>query len=885
MRFRDYVCIAIVTLLVALTSYFITDSVEDAMFASVEINREDSNRAATTVLSDDEWVEFQIQIGARSLRLLTNAALDAAEAPDHDLSNPRTGWRYAVDYEILDANRDLISKSRYHFRSQIRQLIDAETGETIYPIFFGKSSLVASQTRVMQLAINRDERRAAILRVKVASKDQEIQELVARVLSKCERVDFDSRSTWNRLARSHRDAMCKHCVYHHDLLSIEERNNLLRWKWWSAPVLTEIENRYMFFIGDMEDQEVRADYLPAGLFADQNWRGMIAVPEQPGTVRLQFQHIDPATEVSPASIGINWFGADASERKSLHHKSDVANSQVTIDVQGGLIEIMPSARVVVNAFWQPIDDAPEMAIPDGQVELDVTPEPSYVRTYLSDSRPFEYAVSHSDGKPTPIRIVLRYPYAPLFSNQGALISPDPISSDAIRNISYSPNPDAAVDTPTEQFHESASGEAVWDFINADGEVVESGTLSIAPEKSVYDRFTVASKMEPVSDPHEFFFAVPADVEKIRIRSSDSRLLVATYTRVPEMQRITRVPEDQHAFNRKESTRRSWFGLNPLGYEEMLQANRSFIVQSQTRPPQSNPDILAGQYRWQRYVPKGKWIGRQLLVPQVVESELTSHQVTESAIAVTFFELANGKEHAYRTHDSEVFQESTHPKLIFAADDSPGRIKVLVDGKLMYEKRVLSSRGQISLDEFELGHAGTMQVLAENPTRFFLAGKRVADAKRYVKRTAQRLKDGLLDFDYQKESTEDELLTLQLYRDADEQDRCQLRVSIDGPFDAAGNPIRRTYVATQENHSWTIRERLYDLRPQTDHGSVLLGRRENVDTGNRCYIRMGADLAPGKYRIQVERADGVSGGYVLLYQAIPGEKPTRSINLADAGGAK
>ena len=174
MRFRDvFPFLCVLTFAVAASLYG-WSGFQGSFFESKEINRDDAERQSTTLLSTDRWVEFQVAPGANNFRLLTNAALNSVDAPDFDLSDPRLGQKYAIEYELLDPNRNLIRSSTYHFRSEIRQLLDSKSEEIIYPLFFGRDSLVSTQTRAMQMAVNRNNERSAILRVRLLSHDVQI---------------------------------------------------------------------------------------------------------------------------------------------------------------------------------------------------------------------------------------------------------------------------------------------------------------------------------------------------------------------------------------------------------------------------------------------------------------------------------------------------------------------------------------------------------------------------------------------------------------------------------------------------------------------------------------------------------------------------------------
>ena len=179
MKFRDLFILVCVTLLTSGGILYGWSRFEKVLFADREINRNDVKRESTVLLSTDYWVEFQIATGSSNFRLLTNAALATEDAPDCDLTHPCIGWRYGIEYELLDRDRRMIEKSEYHFRSEIRQVRDQDSGNTVYPLFFGKRSWAATQTRAMQIALSGQNQDVAIIKVRLCSFDPEIRQVVA----------------------------------------------------------------------------------------------------------------------------------------------------------------------------------------------------------------------------------------------------------------------------------------------------------------------------------------------------------------------------------------------------------------------------------------------------------------------------------------------------------------------------------------------------------------------------------------------------------------------------------------------------------------------------------------------------------------------------------
>ena len=149
----------------------------------------------------------------------------------------------------------------------------------------------------------------------------------------------------------------------------------------------------------------------------------------------------------------------------------------------------------------------------------------------------------------------------------------------------------------------------------------------------------------------------------------------------------------------------------------------------------------------------------------------------------------------------------------------------------------------------------------------MSGYLIENSQPFLKRMASRFQKGSLNFEYEKLTHDDELLTMKIYRSGSESERCQVRVEIHA--DAA-------LETSQPRDSWTIRKREYSLRAVDEEMSLLLGANEQVDTGHRCFIKLGKDLPPGKYRVDVQSLDRNQSGYVMLYETRAGQAPVRNI---------
>ena len=838
MRIRDLFAIALSGLVTWYVVQMSQSRLDVVVPFSQQVNRTEASRNNAIGLDSKIWSTFQIPDQSAAIRLLTNAAVRNPKTPVVTQSDPRSGWRYAIEYQLTDLKGNILDQSEYHFRSRVEPMIDIASGQPVYPMFFEDSS-IATQTRVMQIGLSHfADRRPAMIRVRFKSSDPNIKGVVARVLSQLERPDADERSTWNRLSRQRRDEICKYCVYDSDLLGLDERSSLLRWHWVNSPTLGEFESRPLYSRNDLDEEAIGQPLLPAGKYTAENWISSIAVPTGAGDVRLQFISTDDQP-LNDISAQIHWYGDHPEQRLEAISES---STFVLSDIDGGLIQIRPDDECVIRAYWKPANNNHGQQVqnwisenqPTELGEYEITPKPLTVRTYLVNESQVEYSISHLSNQPTPFQLSVRQ----IFDNEFF-----------------------AQTTPTSD----APKWLWWEFLNQSNEVIDSGEIEVTNRITRYEHLTIAGKRILLSDPQSAYFAIPNMVNTVRIGSHDHPLLVNGYVRPSGLIRKTRVPDDYQPFGRGDRRTRSWYGLNPNDHESLFQNNRSFIVNTQPVAPEIDPQILLGRYDWRRFEPQGNWIGREILIPI---DRLPEREESQRSI---YYEIE-----CDRNWDASHYQMQPKPRrvsFIVAADEAPGMVTIKVDNKVVYRKRHASKRGLIvlpmpifvsALDDMQL------TVTSERPCRLFVGGIQVDDAPKFVKRLAQRFGQPKLEFEYDKETHAKELLTMKLFRGRKSNlNRCKIRVRIipDQPLDRSSKPV----------DGWTLINRVYDLTPNRELDSLLVDTDAHVDEGYRCFITLDTDLSPGKYKIDIQCLDSENDAYVLLYRTVPGKKPIHRIH--------
>ena len=845
MRYRDYFWITFPFLVLACCYYTGTFAAFGFSPSSEEINRDDSKRVGTVLLHKKDWAEFHISPAAEGIRLMTNAALTSTKMPQQNQSDPRVGWRYSIEYQLLDADGELIRQTKYESRTRLRQLIDTDTGELINPLMFGKTGQIATQTRFIQIPINQDKAQPAIIRVRAATFDHQISEIVARVRTKHQRPHFESPSTWRQISLTSRRKLAKHCVFDQRFLTRAERVSLLRWYWMQAPTLNEITLRHLYFIGEIDDQEV-VEQIPAAnntIIATQ--RITLPMPERLGNLRLSMQRLE-GDKGKPIYVSVRFYPSDQSEPILWEELLDMVNNEVVCPVRGGLVEFEATHDATWSASWTHDDPDNQSVVIDGtEVGYGQTSEmqanKGNLRVYLADNKPITYRVSHIGDQPTPFRITCRLAFGNAFS------------SDEVQ-LAQKSNAGSF-----EGWNEAK--QLRWAWLDEGDNVIEEGKFAIEPKVSLYDKLWKAGEPHLVSEFKHYYFSIPSEAAKIQFHSDLRPFLLNVSVRPNHLPVLTRLPEDHQPFTRRSKHHRKWFNLRPDQSLELISENRSFVISTQTRPrisriSEDNLGIADNQWQWQRYEPNGQWIGRQLLAPAMPGSE-----ASDTSVRSSFYEMENRE--SYLVEDYDFGLQDSYRLIYIAPTSQQGELVVKQNGIVVQREKLVSSRGSVKLNLQPLRIAegpSTIELTGPEGIRMFFSGGNVVDGKRFLKRTASKLENGKLKFEYQKTTNLDEMLTLLIYRQSTGQDRCKLSVKIE-----AEDQIQLLKSGPVE--SLTSLHQVYDLKSSPQKQSaILIGTDAELDVEHRCFIRLGPDLPPGQYTINVERIDEEDGGFVLLYKS-------------------
>ena len=777
---------------------------------------------AVYVLEESRWLEFPLAAQGDYIKVVTNASLPPALAQSRP---PETFWDYALDYQVLDRAGHVLKAETYHQRTLMSWYKPEGAQQPLTPAFYLNQRSLPANGRV--IAINVRETPGAVrLRLRLASRAAAIDEVVARVYAQGYLFDTAQDYRWQRVSRRLRDRLARASVYGPELLSLTEQTQLLRQIWNPvAPLGVEgdaYHSRKMYVVFEAEAEPYRLPVLPAGLYAGPDLHGMIAIPEPGGMVDLEFLDVAPLlaqAEISPGSslskedggtkemsrstaIRLRWYGRQPSQRAEYSVALTGPAMRWPGAFEPGLVEIIASQPVVVRAVLRQASGQP----------FELIHEPVYLRLYrMSLEQALEFNIAHVGSQPAFWRVDLRRA-----------------------------RPDA-----------EATASARYALLDKHGTVLRQGTLPVSALPSHYDWLVSPDVFfDRISEPASYAFVLPAHVAKVRLQA-ETPLLAAAYTRPPDLPRFVQVPEDYQPALPGARGQPFWFPVLPAGAPALLQNGRSMLMVVQSRPPETDLDILAGHYDWQDYLPEGAWRARYLLSPRDPATPLRVQ-----ALDNVFRPVSAGVPAVLHFQD-QLGRSTVQPALLALRESAaPCAFQVAVDGITVYSGVLAVRRASIRLPPVPAG-THTLTVTASRPSRWLISNTG-ANGDSVIRRLASILDRQPLEFIYPKTTAGEEILTGVLHMPLGAAERSRVRVTVEIAHTALLGPASRL----------TAREWRYDLLPdQSQVIPVLDTPNEQVGGGQRFFLPLGDDLAPGLYRIRLQLERG--SGYLSLYRVIPG----------------
>lgn len=765
---------------------------------------------------DDRWLEFKLSAKGRALRVRSNAVVDAY-AP----YEPGIEWWYAFEYQFLDDRGEVLREGVYHHRTRLTRSRDPKTGRLVGRNFLLDPAQDPTDGRSMLVHFD-PMQTPALVRIRPLNKAPELRSLIFRVYAESPNPEEQLGLLWQRLSESKKTRLAGGSVYGLDLLREREKQNLLRREWEAVgPLGVEGEQYHatkLYITRELEGEIVDEVQVPFGLHCTAEVRGMVPIPPGNWAVSLDIVNLGSPADAQ-ADVSVHWYGQGVTDRWQTQVPSATGEYGLEKRFDGGLLEIVAPVPLVVRAWGA-----------DAGERRELTPQPLRLRAYLVDgSGALSVHVDHVAAQPTPFRVDIR---SRLQAGEAAL--------------------DRVLD---------------YELLDAQGGRISGGRLPIQLLPSSYDRLSSEEPGVRISEPAQFYFNLTRQVAAVRFSSPDE-LLLATYTRPPELVRRVRIPEDYLETADDLGRQPAWFLLRPADEERLRREFRSVMLTVQPRPPETDPRLFAGDYDWTLYQPVGSWRARQLLVPRRDELPLR-----DRSLDAVYRELGTGAPLQVSFRRLPGRREAT-PRLLYLRDRaSPLSVQVRLGDRVHSTAQIAGRQGEIELPAVRAG-SERLVIAAKEPVRWFI-DQADAQAPAYLRRLAMELTDAELTFEYQKESGEAEVLSGELYLSS--HDRSGLRVTIAGDPPGIDGPAQE----------WTFRERLYDVKaPGTAQIAVLNSSMPPLAGGQRFFLPLGSDLPPGRYRISFA-LEGASKAYLTLYRLTAGQRELRrffreSADVQEAG---
>ena len=787
----------------------------------------------------EDWVAFPVIRDADVLRILTNAGLHRP-LPEMDYAVPRIGWNYAIDWQLLDDFGKQMDQGRVHLRTMVNEYNDSE-GRRAWKSRFDDPSVIPAGSRQFYLPLEKLSGRPAQVRVRLASADAGIGRMVARVLAHVERDHYDDPMLWQQISRRRKERLCRAEIYPPDLLSPEQRTNLLRWMWIpSAPIDTSgraLGASVLYSFEAPPGIEVRPPSEPNALTLMPGGRRVVRFPDVPGTFRLAanarhgHNDHDGNSEVrvqvfDEAGHQLQDFRVDGADH--LVNRGPSPAPFIVQQVRGGWAEVSSSMSWELSPTW----------ISAGSDCEQVVGEASQVRTYKCEAESIAYEIHHVPGLPTGIRLRVR----------AAIRSGDAVDSCA---------------------------SVRWRFESADATVLEEGALSVPGVTSEFDAPRVRDPALRVSEPVTRFFMLPPTVHRIILTADGGSPLVDLANRPSGLpaRRVARAPSVDEVV----VPERSWFPIRPVERHNLEQADRVVDVWQAARPPVPQEPLIEGNYDWQDFRPAGPWTGRQVLVPR----GRSDQPVRQQARATTFFEIPIAS-----TCLIQLLHQDADQAVSVVASAREGSAKVAVSGVTVprVEMQLVSGGSQCrELRGVQPGLCRLHTHATAKGVRLFVNHIDMPGESRFLRRTVVRHQgaspgEDPTRFHVTKASPDEELLVLDVYdtsADVGQISDTQVRVDVVRGSRRAGTPVGVGLAAVESlkpfdafpESAWE-----FTLHSADVEDVLLLGTAKRLRS-HRCFLRLGAHIPPGDVEVVVNvRSPRTT--YLHLSRLLRGDFPSR-----------
>jgi hypothetical protein len=778
----------------------------DEFFQKLSVNSEQIANSETSLcyrLPSQEWLEFSLPLWTDQLKILSNAEL-LQYSPTKDVQ-----YHYALDYQVLNDQGQTVHSGVYHHRTEMTPYLIPGKDKTTSLHYYTKSRLIPADGKQLKINLRsvRSQGNISRLRLKLHSADPAIASVVVRVYFPEYSFEPEISYLWDRLPPRTRQRLAEGNVYPKEFLSKQEQKNLVRELWRPiAPNGVQGQDYQLQRLYRLQAEKAipqRKDpIIPKGLVIAPGHRATIPVPQEGRSLQLKIQRLDIPNK-EPFHFGMNWYGKEINE--SRQHVLTISKplKKYQDHFSGGLIELWSDTKVNVKIY----------AIQD-DTKIEIEPISLYLRTYQATiERPVVYSINHIQRQKTPLKVDFR------------ILSSD--NGNATARVEY-------------QFKDT-SGKGT------------NGSLHLQAPTSLYDRLPKKKESFFVTEPVSFSFLLPANISKINF-SSGENVLVTAYNRPLGLPQKTRVPEDYYAQSRHIQSQPTWFMFYPDNYKELFIHHQSVLLTLQYHPPERDPRLLKGVYKWEAFRPHGNWSGAFLFTPRDIKEPLRKKALPA---AYTPLPLNQPVEVTLASPDN---LKAFRPKLVyFAKTGTMKSVKVFLNGVLHFQHPLEGSRGSWTLPPVPAGK-NFIRIEASFGTKVYM-NHLVSKKTDHILKFANRIDTTGLSFSFYKQTSGQESLSMKLFSPYSSQKRSVFKVTIDPLHKRKKGPYNKL----------TMLERIFEVLPTKKGQPVPIMHSENeyLTTGQPFFFPLGDDLPSGEYRFRVDLQKG-PGGYLQMYTILPGQ---------------
>ena len=830
------------------------------------------HQSASVYFPDSEqWLTFPLVSQPEHVRVLSHVAASASTPEDQPL-------QYSLRYQLLDEDLAVLQEGSWTHRTRIPPAL-LHQGRLLPHSLYADSSLrVASgQDFILQLA---GLPTAHYLRLRLQPLEPPLLRVAARVYYEERLTPARAAVVWERLSQDNRDALTRDLIYPPALSLPEERRNLLQRQWQpvgpletgarqgrlytldtreiaqetGSPVVEVRNGRFVApqryaVLPIVEAGEYQIDFTPAVPVSAPNCRSQLAGdPSCPRTKELaaeaapvksavagsqprsagENEAMDPGSAAAPtqnATLQLTWYSERVEQPPELSLPLD-AHGSLRRTLEPGLLLVRASqpGRIELHAVSAPGDS--------------LLPPPSNLRTQrLRENAPVVFTLSPSEQGSLPLRLDLR-----AWSESRMLPASLPLAAD-------------------------------YRLFDADNRQIGAGQLRASSQPSAFDYLPATPEQQDLSDPASFYLRLPGRTARVEVSlpppapaqppvtTTPPVLLVNAWTRPADLPHRTRVPQDYYLWSSDPMMQPGWFILRP---PEVTAADAELAVQVQPRPPQRDPQLLAGRFLWQALEPQLNARGARLLLPLQPDDA-----VRPSALPVYYSPLASGSQ----TVELQTALAATplRPQLLYLRDSAqPFNLQLNIGGQMLRQS-LSGRRGLLPLPALPPGRH-PLQLSSDGNARWLL-NQRMPGPGSYQLRLGYALERTPLQFSLQRPAGQRRLVGARFYASdagSTSATATHIRLRVQPATALARLPLSELQGGPSSR--WTHSERIYELTPpprQALTGYLLDQQQGRVAEGLPLLFELADDLPAGPLQLSFERLDG-SPGYLVFYEIIPGE---------------